>query len=107
MSDNNSIKKVETLRNLYKAQTPYSSDEQVRELRKITNEIKVSNDLAAGGDEKVNSATGSPYLKDQPFYNKEVVLGSDKEADWREVKSYEEAKNEVLIFKNLRKLNII
>jgi hypothetical protein len=107
MSDINNIKKVDTLRNNYKAQTPYSSDEQVRELRNIANEIKVSNDLAAGSNDKVNNATGSPYLKDQPFYNKDVILGSTKETDWREVKSYEEAKNEVLIFKNLRRLNII
>ncbi|MBC7712032.1 MAG: hypothetical protein H7177_01745 [Rhizobacter sp.] len=95
------------MRNLYKAQTPYSSDEQVRELRNIANEIKISNDLNTASEDKITSATGSPYLKDQPFYNKEVVLGSNKETDWREVKSYEEAKNEVLIFKNLRRLNII
>jgi hypothetical protein len=107
MSNSNELKKVDTLRKLYKAQTPYSSDEQVRELRKIANELKISNYLTAGKDQQITNATGSPYLKDQPYYNKDVTLGSEKETDWREVKTYEEAKNEVLIFKNLRKLNII
>jgi hypothetical protein len=107
MSNSNDLKKIDNLRHLYKAQTPYSSNEQVRELREIANEIKISNDLAVGKDQQITNATGSPYLKDQPYYKKDVILGSDKETDWREVKTYEEAKNEVLIFKNLRKLNII
>ncbi len=107
MSDFGNIKKVETLRAYYKATTAYTSNEQTRELREIANELKVANDLKEEADEKITNATGSPYLKDQPWYKKDVVLNSEKQEDWRDVKSYEDARQEVLIFKNLKKLNIL
>lgn len=107
MSDYSGIKRVDLLRNLYKASTGYSSDKTVSELKEIKNELKIANDVKAREEDVITNATNSPYFKDQPWYNKDVIAGSEKETDWREVKSYEEAKNEVLIFRNLRKLNII
>jgi hypothetical protein len=107
MSDFNGIKKIDSLRNFYKGQSSYTNNETVGELREIKNELKVANDLTIIEEEKITNASGSPYLKDQPYYNKDVILGSIKETDWKEVKSYEDAKQEVIIFRNLRKLNII
>lgn len=107
MSDYNGIKRVDLLRNLYKASSTYSNDKTVSELKEIKNELKIANDMKAHDEDAVTNATNSPYLKDRPWYNKEVIAGSEKETDWREVKSYEEAKNEVLIFRNLKKLNIL
>lgn len=107
MTDYSGIKRVDMLRNLYRATTPSTSSETVSELKQIKNELKIANDVKAREEDQITNATNSPYLKDQPWYNKDVIANSEKETDWREVKSYEEAKNEVLIFRNLRKLNII
>ena len=107
MSDYNGIKKLDLYRNFYKAESRYTNDKNLRELQEIKNELKISNDMKAQEDDPVSNVTGSPYLKDQPWYNKQAIAGTEKETDWREVKSYEEAKNEVVIFRNLRKLNII
>ena len=107
MSDYTNVKRVDLLRNLYKAQSTYTSDRTVSELKEIKNELKIANDMKATDEEKVNNVTNSPYLKDQPWYNKEVVFNTTKENDWREVKSYEDAKSEVLIFRNLKRLNIL
>lgn len=108
MSDYNSgIKRVDLLRNLYRSQGSGSNDRTVSELKEIKSELKIANDMKAREEDAITNASSSPYLKDQPWYNKDVIAGTEKETDWREVKSYEEAKNEVLIFRNLRKLNII
>lgn len=107
MADYSGIKRVDLLRNLYKAESRSTNDKNLRELQEIKSELKIANDLKASETESVSNVTGSPYLKDQPWYHKDAVAGTEKETDWREVKSYEEAKSEVMVFRNLRKLNII
>ena len=104
MSD---IAKINLLRNAYNALNGSSDSEIVRELKRLKSEVQVSNALKATEDTPINSATNSPYLEDQPFYNKETLYNSKQETDWKEVRSYEEQKREALVFRNLKRLNIL
>lgn len=103
MSD---IRKIDLLRSFYRSQN-YGSSNELRELKEIKNELKVANDLRAREDEEITNATGSPYLEDQPFQRKEVLFGSARETEWKDVPSYEETRNKTLAFRNLKKLNVI
>lgn len=100
------VNKVDSLRAFYKALTRHSSNESLSELKEIKNELKVANDLKINEEQNTN-ASGSPYLKDQDFYKKEVFFNSPKETDWKKVKSSEELKQDALAFTKLRKLNIL
>ncbi len=95
------------MRSFYKAQEEGSSSEVVRELRKIKNEIKISNDLNGPEEKPITNATNSPYAPDQPGFAKEVIYNSPEETDWRKVRSYEESRREAFVFTNLKRLNIL
>jgi len=101
------IKKADLMRSFYKAQEEGSSSEVVRELKRIKNEIKISNDLRAEEEKPITNATNSPYAPDQPGFSKEVVYNSAEETDWRKVRSYEESKREAFVFTNLKRLNVL
>lgn len=100
------IRKIDLLRNLYRAQTAYSNNETVSELRQIKSELKLANDLTVEESPPTN-ATGSPYLQDQPFQLKNVLYNSPQETEWRDVPSYEQTRENALAFRNLKKLNIL
>ena len=102
MSD---VKRVEILRNLYKAQQGDSFNGLERSIKNAVIELKVANDMQAS--KQVASANNSPYLTDQPYYNPEVVFNSSQETEWREVKTFEETRKDALVFRNLKRLNII
>lgn len=101
-----SIKNIDTLRNLYKSQAS-GTNEMIRELRQIKNEIKIGNDIKTQLETPITNATGSPYFKDQDYYNKNVLFNSPKETEWKNVPSYEENRQQALIAENLKKLNIL
>lgn len=94
------------LRNLYRSKEGGGSSEIVRELKLIKNEIKIANDENSRASTPITNATNSPYLPDQNFQYKDVIFNSSEETKWREVKSYEQVREEVA-YKNLKKLNII
>ena len=101
MSDG--IKRIDSSRTSYnKPQSDLSGSPVLNELKQITAELKELNQTS-----DVNNATNSPYLHDQIFHKKEVIYNSPEESDWRKVRSYEESKQQALVFKNLRRLHII
>lgn len=102
------VRKLEILRSFYRAQSRASGNEN-SELKDIANELKAANDLKAEEEVEITNATGSPYLQDQPWQKKGVLLGSAEETDWKKVKSYEETHDKTLPLsrENLKKLNII
>ena len=104
MSD--AIKRIELLRNTYRSRDLAGSSEVTRELKEIKHELRLANDEKAREESAITSATNSPYLTDQPFFIKEALFNSPAETEWKEVKSYEETRNQ-LVFKNLKKLNIL
>lgn len=103
------IKQVDIFRNLRRAEAKIggSSSETVKELREIKGEIQVTNDLKAAEINSQQILTASPYLNDQSYYNKETIYNSDKETDWKNVRSHEENLREALVYKTLKRLNII
>lgn len=101
------IKKVELLRNLYRAQNSGGNNEILRELKQVNNELKIANDIRVRTEKAITNATGSPYLEDQTFQQAEVRYNSPRETEWKEVKSYEENRQNALVFRNLKRLNII
>ncbi len=103
----NGIKSVEFLRGFYKAQAgANTSKEDIRELREIKNELKVSNDLKA--IELNNEVlTHSPYFTDQSYYNKEKIYNSERETDWKNVRSEEENLKAALALRTMKRLNIL
>ncbi len=104
------INRINFLRKIYTTKEVGSSSEQVRELQKIKNELKISNDEKARVDNHITNATRSPYLPDQLFYKKEVVYNSAEETSWREVKSADQVQKEAqlnYLDSNQKKLNII
>lgn len=103
----NGINKVDLLRNAYRANTLSGSSAEERVLQEIKNELKIANDLKVTDEEPITNATGSPYLEDQSFQRKEVLFGSARETEWKNVKSYEETRNKTLAFTNLKRLNIL
>ena len=101
-----SIKRLDTARNYYKSIQKVQSTEYGSDLEDIKSELKILNDENAYKTTVITNATGSPYLPDQNFYNKNVVYNSDEETSWKEVKSYDQLYNKSTNF-NLKKLNII
>lgn len=101
-----SIKKVDFLRSFYKAQAGGANSDVVRELKEIKAEIKLANDMRAE-ETTPNNATGSPYLNDQSFQLRNVLFNSARETEWKEVPSYEQTRENALVFRNLKKLNIL
>lgn len=105
MSDG--IKRLDSLRNLYKAQSGLSGSAVLGELKQITAELKIANNQNSADEKPITTSTNSPYLPDQPFYDKEALYNSPEEVDWKKVRSYEETKQNALVIRNLKKLNII
>lgn len=101
-----SIKKVDFLRSYYRANTASSGSEVVRELKEIKNELRVANNMRAD-DVTPTNATGSPYLNDQTFQLQNVLFNSPRETEWKEVPSYEQTRENALVFRNLKKLNVL
>lgn len=104
------INRLSLMRSLYKAQETSSSNDVVRILQDIKNEIKIANDEQQRQDLVVSNATGSPYLTDQITFNKNIVYNSPAEGSWRDVKSFEQTKKEIedrYVELNKRKLDII
>lgn len=99
MSD--ALKRINMLRNFHKSHE-YASSETVRELKQIKGELKIIVDEAARKNAPITNATNSPYLQDQEFQKPGVLLGSNEETEWKEVKSAEQLKKDIL-----RKINII
>lgn len=104
------ITRLNFLRQYYQSQNTGSSSEVVRELQKIKNEVKISNDERVREDNTITNATKSPYLPDQMFYKKEVVYNSAQETSWKEVKTADQIEQETqedFLESNRRKLNVI
>lgn len=101
------ISKISLLRNMYKAESRvYSGNEELRELKEIKNELKISNDLKAV-EIDAKELTHSPYYTDQSYYNPERIYNSSRETDWKEVRSQEENLKAALVFRNMKRLNIL
>jgi hypothetical protein len=104
------INRINFLRKAYQAEVSGSSSEVVRELQKIKNEIRITNEENARDNDTITSATKSPYLTDQKFYKKDVVYNSAEEIKWKEVKSADQVEKETqenFLESNRRKLDII
>ena len=105
MSDG--IKTVEFLRSYYKAISGSRvSNEDVRELKEIKNELMISNDLKAI-DISQETLTHSPYFTDQSYYNKKQIYNSSIETDWKTVRSQEENIKAALVLNTMKRLNIL
>ena len=111
MSD--SIKRIDALRNIFNAKNTQAISSISEELRELKTELKIANhERALGqdtGDVKtlIGSATSSPYLSDQPFYNKERIYNSPKEDNWKDVRSEDENRQAAYNLMKLKRLNII
>lgn len=104
---NDGITKISLLRNLYRAEGRVSSgNEEVRELKEIKSELKISNDLKAIEIDS-KALTSSPYYTDQSYYNPERIYNTSRETDWKEVRSQEENHRAALVFRNMKRLNIL
>lgn len=109
------IRKLDIMRNLYKAQNAKSYSNIGEDLKAVKTELQLANDLSVLKEASVisearingSNATHSPYLEDQPYYNKEVRYNSDRETDWKEVRSEEDNRRAAFNFRNLKKLNIL
>lgn len=103
----NGIKSVEFLRGYYKAQNGKgASNDNIRELKEIKNELKISNDLKAI-EISNDILTHSPYFTDQSYYNKDKIYNSEKETDWKTVRSEEENLKAALSLQTMKRLNIL
>jgi hypothetical protein len=96
------------MRTLYRSvQNSSSSADVANELREIKNEMQIANDEKANADEPITNALHSPYLPDQKFYKKNVVLDSSEETMWKkDLPSYEDTHGKLVEY-NLKKLNIL
>ena len=104
------ITRINFLRQIYQSQESGGSSEVVRELQKIKNEVKISNDEKVRDDNAITNATKSPYLPDQMFYKKDVVYNSAEETKWKDVKTADQVEKETqenFLESNRRKLDII
>ena len=103
------IKPVDLFRAARNAESSGSPNgtEEVKELRQIKSELKVANDLKSIDIEEATKLTKSPYLEDQSFFKKEQIYNTEKETDWKHVRTEEENRREALVYKTLRRLNIL
>lgn len=107
------IRKIDILRSLYNTQSAQTKENIGEELKQIKTELRIANDVKAteeaSADVKtlVGSASGSPYLTDQPYYNKNVIYNSPAETSWKDVRSEEENRKAAYNAWNLKKLNIM
>jgi hypothetical protein len=104
------ITRINFLRQLYQSKETGSGSEVVRELQKIKNEVKITNDEKVRDDNTVTNATKSPYLPDQMFFKKDVVYNSAQETSWQDVKTADQVEKdtqEAFLESNRRKLDII
>lgn len=102
------LKRLDFARTAYQAaQSTSSASDVVRELQEIKNEVKIANDENASAADPITNALHSPYLPDQKFYKKDVVLNSSEETMWKkELPSYEEVHSRLVSY-NLKRLNIL
>lgn len=111
MSD--SIKRIDAFRTLFNARNTQSYSNLGEELRDIKTELKIANQENAlaqdanNAKELIGIATSSPYLSDQPFYNKDRLYNSPKETSWKDVRSEDENRQAAYNIMKLKKLNII
>jgi hypothetical protein len=109
----NPINKINVLRSLYNAQNSKGDNNIDQELKEIKTELRIANDVKATDEATsdvktlIGSAIGSPYLTDQPWYNKTVIYNSPTETNWKEVRSEEDNRRAAYNFANLKKLNIL
>jgi hypothetical protein len=109
----NPINKISILRSLYSAQDAKAQHNIGDDLKQIKTELRIANDMKATeeacSDVKtlVNSATSSPYLADQQYYNKTALYNSPNETNWKEVRSEEDNRRAAYNSWNLKKLNIM
>lgn len=96
------LKRINMLRAFHQSREGGSSSETVRELKHIKGELKIMTDENARVAEPITNATNSPYLTDQSYHDRSVIFGSEKETEWKEVKTAEQLRQSVL-----KKLNII
>ena len=95
---------------MYNANSTQLTTSTNQELREIKTELKISNDEKAMSLETsdvktlIGSATSSPYLSDQPFYNKERYYNSPKETSWREVRTEDENRQAAYNLMKLKRL---
>lgn len=107
MSADDIIKRVDLRRAIYRSNIDSTSSELVRSLKEIKSELKLQTDIQAIKDqESFTNAIRSPYLPDQMWHNPKVILNSEKETEWKEVKSFEELR-ESSAYDSKRKLNIV
>ena len=98
---------------MYNSRNTQLTSSTNEELREIKTELKIANDervsIQESNDVKtlIGSATSSPYLSDQPFYNKERYYNSPQETSWREVRTEEENRQAAYNLMKLKRLNII
>ena len=111
MSD--SIKRINVLRSMYNSRNTQLTSSTNEELRELKTELKIANDERALAQETndvktlIGSATSSPYLSDQPFYNQDRYYNSPKETSWKEVRSEEDNRQAAYNLMKLKKLNIL
>ena len=86
------LKKIDLRRAIYRENMNPNSSEIVRTLQEIKSELKVQTDIEAMKEEEQGVKSQSPYLPDQVFYDPKVVFRSPQETQWKEVKSYEEVR---------------
>ncbi len=101
------LKRIDIRRAIYKNNSTPNSSELVRAVNEVKNELKVQTDIAAmSADNEITNIKDSPYLPDQKWYRPLAIKGTDKETEWKKVKSYEEERDS-FAFEQTKKLNII
>ncbi len=107
MSADDIIRRIDLRRAIYKSNIDHTSSELVRSMQEIKSELKLQTDIQAIKDqETATNGTRSPYLPDQMWHNPKIIFNSEKETEWKEVKSYEELRGSS-VYENKKKLNII
>lgn len=107
MSADDIIRRIDLRRAIYKNNIDSNSSELVRSLQEIKSELKLQTDVQAVKDQETSSnGVRSPYLPDQMWHNPKIVYNSEREIEWKDVKTYEEVRGSE-VFQNKKKLNII
>lgn len=107
MSSDDIIRRIDLRRAIYKGNIDSNSSELVRSLQEIKSELRLQTDVQAIKDQEASTnGARSPYLPDQMWHNPKIIFNSEKETEWKEVKSYEELRGSQ-VYKNLKKLDII
>lgn len=107
MSADDIIRRIDLRRAIYKSNIDSNSSELVRSMQEIKSELRLQTDIQAIKDQEASTnGIRSPYLPDQMWHNPKIVYNSEKETEWKDVKSYEEVRGSA-VYLNKRKLDII